>query len=204
MGILLTAFITTLTFAQWMGGGMGQGMMRGGGMCRMMDVTPQPIDPASLPEPESSGAQILKSKCTQCHGLVSPRQHASQEWYIVERMDRRMQMMARGGMGMMRRADIQPLSQEERNTLIGYLQQNAFKAMRGSGLPESGEPGGQAFAQTCSQCHALPDPSGYTSAGWKNIVEGMAGNMENMGFEPLAPEQKNAILGYLTKYARGE
>lgn len=204
MGIVLTALATTTALAQWMGGSMGQDM-RGGGMCRMMDITPQPVDPATLSEPASAGAQILKSKCRQCHGLVSPRQHASQDWpYIVDRMDRRMRMMAGGEMGMMMRSNIQPLSQEEKNTLLTYLQQNAFKAMGASDLPGSGEPGGQAFAQICSQCHALPDPAAYTSEEWKNIVERMAGNMENMGVGSLAPEQKKAILGYLEKNARGE
>jgi hypothetical protein len=34
------------------------------------------------------------------------------------------------------------------------------------------------------------------------VVERMAGNMENMGFGALAPEQKKAIQGYLKKNAR--
>jgi hypothetical protein len=126
--LMMATFLTALAIAPpalaWMGGGMDRGMMRGGGMCRMMDVTPQPVDPANLPEPSSTGAQVLKSKCTQCHGLISPRQHASQDWpYIVDRMDRRMRMMAGGGMGMMMRSDIQPLTQDEKNTLLSYLQQ---------------------------------------------------------------------------------
>lgn len=203
IGIFLTAVAMPATaLAQWMGGGMGHGMMRGG-MCRMMDVTSQPVDPETLPEPASQGAQVLKSRCMQCHGLVSPRQHASREWpYIVDRMDRRMRMMSGGGMGMMMRSDIQPLTQEEKNTLLTYLQQNAFKAMESSDLPDSSEPGAQAFSRTCSQCHALPDPSAYTAEGWKSIVERMGGDMENMGFGPLEPAQKKAILGYLEKEAR--
>jgi len=194
----LTALATTPALAQWMGGDMW-----GGRMCRMMDMTPQPVDPASLPEAGSPGARILQSKCTQCHGLVSPRQQASQDWpYIVDRMDRRMRMMAGGGMGMMMRSHIQPLTTEEKGTLLVYLQGNAFQAMAPSALPESGEPGAQAFSQLCSRCHALPAPSAHTSDEWKKVVERMAGNMENMGFGSLVPEQRMAILGYLQKNAR--
>ena len=203
MAIPLTALATSPALAQWMGGGMDRGMMRGGGMCRMMDVTPQPVDPANLPEPSSTGAQVLKSKCTQCHGLISPRQHASQDWpYIVDRMDRRMRMMAGGGMGMMMRSDIQPLTQDEKNTLLSYLQQNAFRAMETSNLPDSGAPEAQQFKRICSQCHALPDPSAYSPEQWKSIVARMSGNMENMGFGSLAPEQREAILEYLRENAR--
>jgi cytochrome c2 len=175
-------------------------MVRGGGMCRMMDVTPQPVDPASLPEPSSSGAQVLKNKCTQCHGLVSPRQHASQDWpHIVGRMDRVMRMMAGGGM--MMRSNIQPLTLEEKSTLLNYLQQNAFQAMKPANLPDSSVSEARAFTRICSQCHALPDPSAYSAEQWKDIVARMSGNMENMGFGRLAPDQKEAILGYLEKNA---
>lgn len=43
VAIFLSIFVAHPSLAQWMGGGMSQGMMRGGEMCRMMDVTPQPI-----------------------------------------------------------------------------------------------------------------------------------------------------------------
>lgn len=204
LGVVMTALIATAALAQWMDGRMRHGMMRGK-YCRMMDVSPQPVDPSTLPEPESPGAEILKNKCTQCHGLVSPRQHASQQWpYIIERMDRRMHMMSRGEMGMMRRPAIQPLTLEEKNQLLGYLQQNAFRGIEGSNLPEASDPEAQAFAQACSQCHALPEPSAYTSEEWEGIVNRMSVNMENMGFESLTPKQKRGLLGYLEKNARGQ
>jgi cytochrome c5 len=168
-----------------------------------MDVTPQPVDPASLPQPDSPGAKILQARCVQCHGLVSPRQQAAQDWpYIVDRMDRRMRMMAGGGMGMMTRSNILPLTAEEKSTLLAYLQRNAFKAMEPSALPKSGDPPSRAFAQVCSQCHVLPDPSAHTSEEWKQVVNRMVENMQNMGYHSLSPEQKNAALGYLEKHAR--
>lgn len=202
VGILLTALIAAPALAQWMGGGMdGQGMW-GGRMCRMMDVTPQPIDPAALPESESVGAGILKTKCTQCHGLVSPKQHSAQDWpYIVDRMDRRMQMMSLGRMGMMQNS-VAPLSAEEKKVLISYLQSNAFQAMDPGTLPEGGKPAAQSFAQVCSRCHALPNPNAHSPQEWEVVVERMATNMKNMGFGPLAPERKAAILDYLKEQSR--
>ncbi len=163
-------------------------------MCRMMDVTPRPIDPATLPEPGSVGAGVLKTKCSQCHGLVSPKQHSSQDWpYIVDRMDRRMQMM---------RTTIAPLSGEEKNALIRYLQTNTFQALDPGALPDGGKPGAQSFAQVCSRCHALPNPNVHGPQEWQVVVERMAMNMENVGFGPLAPEQQSAILDYLKGQSR--
>jgi len=195
----LVVFPTGPVLGQMMGGMMGWR----GGMCRMMDVTTQPVDPASLPQPNSPGAKILQSKCVQCHGLVSPQQEAAQDWpYIVDRMDRRMRMMAGGGMGMMMRSGIQPLIPEEKATLLAYLQANAFQAMKPSAIPDSQKPGAQAFTQVCSMCHALPDPAAHSPEEWKEVVSRMAGNMEKMGYGPLAPEQKQAILSYLEKSAK--
>ncbi len=200
--LTLIALAAAPAFARWMGGGMDGRGTWGGGMCRMMDVTPQPVDPAALPEPESAGAGVLKTKCTQCHGLVSPKQHASQDWpYIVDRMDRRMRMMSRGGMGMMRNT-ITPLSGEEKNALIRYLQTNAFQALDPGALPEGGKPGAQSFAQVCSRCHALPNPNAHSPQEWQAVVERMGTNMENMGFGPLAPERKAEILSYLKEQSR--
>jgi len=202
MTVLTLVVMTTPALAQWMGGGMyGRGMWNGRA-CRMMDVTPQPMDPAALPEPESAGAGILKTKCTQCHGLVSPKQHSAQDWpYIVDRMERRMEMMSNGRMGMMR-GTIAPLSTEEKNTLIQYLQANSFKALAPAALPESETPGGQSFTQSCSRCHALPDPKAHSYQEWETIVNRMDTNSKNMGFGPMPPEQITAILGYLKKQSR--
>lgn len=200
-GTFLTVLAASPALAQWMSGGM-----LGGRMCRMMDVSPQPVDPTTLPEPASPGAQILKSKCTQCHGLVSPRQHAAQDWpYIVDRMDRRMQMMAHGRMGMgMMRGSIEPLYPEEKATLTAYLQANAFMALPQNALPQPDQSGAAAFVQVCSNCHALPDPASHTASEWPAVLERMEINMKNMGFGGLPAEQKTAILSYLKENGRGK
>ena len=166
-------------------------------MCRMMDVSPQPVDPESFPEPKSLGAQILKNQCTQCHGLVSPGQHAAQDWpMIVDRMDRRMQMMSRRHMGMMRHS-IVPLTSAEKMALIDYLSKHSFQAADPEGL--SGKQGKEvdAYFDVCSRCHALPDPTAHTAEEWTTVVNRMSNNMTNLGMEPMSTEQKKQIVTYL-------
>lgn len=185
-------------------GGMGAGMCPGG--CRMMDVTSAPIDPGALPEPRSRGAGLLVSRCTQCHGLVSPRQHAADEWPpIVARMQRRMEMMSRGmgmmgrGMGMMRRRFV-ALTPAQESTLVAYLQRNAFRAAPAP-APGEGE-AARAFYRTCSRCHAPPDPTIHTAGEWNAVVDRMAGHMEQQGFGPLPPAERTLVLRHLDENAR--
>lgn len=165
----------------------------------MMDVTPEPVDPKSLPEPESAGAKLLKTKCTECHGLVTPRQHAAQEWpSIVNRMDHRMQMMARG-MGMMRSMHITPLTSAEKATLLDYLERNSFRAAATQAAPAPGDAPAQAFFRTCSRCHAPPDPGLHTPAEWDAVVARMAKNMEQQGFGLLPDQERELVLKYLSR-----
>jgi len=190
-GLLLTLAFSVS--AQWMRG--GQPGWGGGGFCRMMDVSPHPIDPASLPEPDSLGAKILKHQCTQCHGLVAPSQHAVQDWpRIVERMDRRMRLM--GQRRMMMHYPIKPLTPAEKQALLDYLGKYAFHAV----APESlagGAGAAAAYVNVCSRCHALPDPAAHTAEEWRGIVDRMANNMSDLGMEPMTAQQKKEIVTYL-------
>lgn len=188
--------------AQWMGGGRGQSGWWGGGMCRMMDVSPQPVDPASLPEPKSLGAQLLKNQCTQCHGLIAPGQHAAQDWpAIVDRMDRRMHMMAQRHMGMMRHA-IEPLTPAEKQTLLDYLDKYSFQAADPEDLAGKRGTAADVYIDVCSRCHALPDPNGHSAEEWTAVVDRMASNMTNLGMESMTTEQKKEIVTYLQGQAR--
>jgi cytochrome c5 len=183
--------------AQWMGGGRGQTGWWGGGMCRMMDVSPQPVAPASLLEPNSLGAQLLKNQCTQCHGLVAPGKHAAQDWpAIVDRMDRRMQMMAQGNMGMMRHS-IELLTSAEKQALLGYLGKHSFLAADSKSLADEQGTTVDAYINVCSRCHALPDPTAHNAKEWATVVTRMTNNMMNLGMEPMTAEQRKEILTYL-------
>lgn len=195
--VFLLLAVTFPVTAQWMGGGTGQSNWWGGGMCRMMDVSPNPVDPANLPEQNSLGAQILKSQCTQCHGLVAPGQHAAQDWpAIVDRMNRRMQMMARGGMGMMRH-NVESLTSAEKQALLDYLSKHSFQAADSESLTAEQGTAAEAYINVCSRCHALPDPVAHTAEEWTTVVDRMANNMSNLGMEPMTTEQRKEIVTYL-------
>ena len=191
--VVLTTLAAVPLFAQGMGYGMGNGGMGG-----MMGGNLPAVDPATLPDRDSPGAQILQSRCIQCHGLPAPNQHSAQQWPgIVERMQQRMAMMAQRPMGMMR-GDIQPLSNEEAATLLGYLQQNAAPAATRQNLPPKGGPGAGLFTRACSSCHALPDPASHSAAEWPTVVRRMEAKS---GFGSLTQQQESVLLGYLQRNA---
>lgn len=199
--VFLLLAVTSPVAAQWMGGGMGQSNWWGGGMCRMMDVSPQPVDPANLPEQNSLGAQILKNQCTQCHGLVSPSQHATQDWpMIVDRMDRRMQMMAERHMGMIRHS-IEPMTSAEKQALLNYLSEYSFQAANHEMLSGEQGPAVDTYVNVCSRCHALPNPAAHTAEEWAGVIERMEKNMMNLGMEPMTTGQKREIVTYLQDQA---
>ena len=198
--VLLT--VTQPVTARRMSDYRGHSNWWGGGMCRMMDVSPQPVDPASLPEPNSLGAKLLKDQCTQCHGLVTPGQHASQDWpAIVNRMERRMKMMAHGRRGMMRQS-IEQLTPAEKQALLSYLQQHSFKAANLETMAQELTAAATTYIDVCSRCHALPDPSAHAPQAWEAVVERMNINMENLGMAPLTPMQKKEIMAYLQEHAK--
>jgi mono/diheme cytochrome c family protein len=77
------------------GPGMGQsgrmmgGMMQGGGMTGSSSLSTVPAE--SLPETGGSGAQLVASYCSRCHGIPSPALHGAAEWpAVVGRMEQQM------------------------------------------------------------------------------------------------------------------
>ena len=182
------------------GGMMGDGDMKGmrGMMQRMMgDVLPPGIDPKLLPEPQSKGARLLTRYCAQCHNLSGPGMHTAEEWPAViarmqERMNMHMQMM--GGI-------VVPSAAELR-TLTGYLQENALKPMDPKQFAVLNTPGGRAFRETCSQCHALPDPALHTLQEWPSVVARMQKNMAVMGKPVPDGPTLEKIIGFLGRHGR--
>ncbi len=192
MAVGATLLAGTAT-ARWMG---RQGM---GGMCPMMEVTSTPVDAAALPEPNSVGAELLKTKCTLCHALVTPKQHAAPDWRpIVDRMDRRMNLMH--GRGRMMGKGV-TLRATERAELIDYLQRNALQPAPAE-LPGAGTGPAERFVSVCGQCHAPPAPDQHRAAQWPAIVYRMAKNMENMGYGALPEGDRRGIETYLRENAK--
>lgn len=46
----------------------------------MGGMLPPGIKSQDLPEPESRGAKLLNTYCSQCHNLPSPRMHTAEDW----------------------------------------------------------------------------------------------------------------------------
>jgi cytochrome c5 len=111
-------------------------------------------------------------------------------------------MMASGRMGMMGAGYLKPMTAAEKSALLSYLERHSFRAAAPGSIPEAGNPAAQAFLQTCSACHAPPDPAAHTPKDWAAVVGRMAQNMEQQGFGPLTPDRKELILSYLTKAPR--
>mgnify|MGYP000857521101 CR=1 FL=1 len=179
----------------------GMGMMGGMGMHRNMmqrmmgGVLPPGMDPARLPESDSSGAHLLQQFCMQCHNLPGPGLHTASEWpQVLGRMNMRMQMMG----GMMGVAAPDPVQLE---ILLGYLQRHAQKPIDAAEFPDLNTRAGQAFSATCVQCHALPDPKQHTAREWPAVVGRMRGNMTGMG--KIVPDETtiNEIVDFLQRHS---
>jgi cytochrome c2 len=182
-----------------MGGiGMHRDMMQG----MMGGVLPPGIDPARLPESDSSGVHLLRQFCMQCHNLPGPGLHTAPEWpQVLGRMNMRMQMM--GGMmgGMMGVAAPDPV---QLRILLGYLQRNAQRPIDAAAYPDLDTPPGRAFGTACMQCHALPDPQQHTAQEWPSVVARMRGHMAAMG--KINPDETTTdeIVGFLQRHSTAQ
>ena len=182
--------------------GQGMGMMRRGSMKTMMkqmmpDQLPPGIAPEKLPEPDSSGAKLLQNYCAQCHDLPSPLMHSAQEWpEVFQRMLMRMQMMS-GGMMMGSMMGIKTPTSQEETTLLAYLNRHSLHAADQQTLSGLNSQSGMLFQQTCSQCHALPDPKQHTPQEWPDVVSRMKQNMQLMKLPLIQPKEEALIVQFL-------
>ena len=156
-------------------------------------LPPTGVTAADLPDPNSTGAQLVAQYCGQCHNLPMPQMHSATDWPgIARRMWLRMELLP-------------PLHQvkvpagAERFAILDYLNTNALK-VSGSSLPPG--VGREAFSQLCSRCHALPDPRVHSREDWATVYARMERNMERMKVPPPTREQTTDIIMYLQAVAR--
>lgn len=169
-------------------------------MQQMMGGTlPPGITPQDLPEPESRGAKLLSTYCSQCHNLPSPRMHTAEDWpRIAGRMLSRERMMA-GMHGMMMRVKA-PAPQDE-EALLQYLKTHAMQALVPGAVPAPDSPGAALFQQTCAQCHALPQPKQHIASEWTVVVKRMRQNMKSMGRREITDQEARDITAYLERHS---
>ncbi len=85
--------------------------------CALLLVLGAACAPA-LPDPESPGAELYRTRCGGCHRLYAPATLTAAMWEMqLERMDRE---MARRG--------VRPLDTAERDTVLRYLQAHGSDA----------------------------------------------------------------------------
>ena len=167
---------------------------------------PTGIPAAELPAPDSRGARLVARYCSACHGIPSPARHAAEDWIPTSRrMFRRMEhmasmekMMGRRGMhGIVIEA---PTGEEERE-ILAYLRQFSMASIDESKLSTAAGEAGALFVQTCSRCHALPDPRQHTPEEWPAVVERMRGHMLEMNVGGITDQEAESVVDYLERAA---
>lgn len=187
----------------------------------LLRILPDRLRPSQLPQADSRGARLFALYCVQCHNLPDPAMHDANRWpEVVRRMVPRMQ--GRGNLGplmadLMRapgageRAMSAPSADEERE-IVAYLRRHAQRSLDPKADPELaqalGSGAGRMFAEACSQCHALPDPSQHTPEEWPKVVDRMRDNLDWMNrvqsrADPREPQLSvPEIVGFLQEHAR--
>ena len=151
-------------------------------------LPPPGVTAADLPDPTTMGAQLVGRYCGQCHNMPSPQMHSATDWPgIARRMWLRMELLPAT-------LEVNVPTAAERLAILEYLNTNALR-VSGSTLPPG--QGREAFAQTCSRCHALPDPRVHSREDWATVYARMERNMERMKVPPPPREQATDILLYL-------
>jgi len=90
---------------------------------------------------------------------------------------------------------------DERREILAYLQEHALDTMAASELPGAPSEDRARFGETCSQCHALPDPGQHTVQEWPSVVQRMKTHMEEYGLPVPAEDELAGILLYLRDHA---
>ncbi|WP_455204505.1 hypothetical protein [Kaarinaea lacus] len=163
-----------------------------------MNVIPKGLNPNALPDSDGRGATMLILYCVQCHDLPSPSMHTATEWdQVLQRMQERMR--ARRG-GVLVRVMMPP--EKDWGELKAYLHQYAQRPLEPASLSDLESPAGQAFQNTCSQCHAAPDPAQHTASEWPRVVLRMKSNMQTAGKTPPTENNIELIVNYLQLHSK--
>ncbi len=156
-------------------------------------LPPEGVTAADLPDPNSTGAQLIAKHCAQCHALPQPSMHSATDWPSVAR-----RMWLRED-GLAASLGVSVPTTSERFLMLQYLSTNALK-VSGATLPAG--PGRESFQLVCSRCHALPDPRNHSPQDWPTVFQRMEVNMARMKVPPLQGTQTTDILMYLQQASR--
>jgi cytochrome c5 len=163
-------------------------------------VIPKGLDPDGLPDADSRGAALMVLYCTQCHELPTPLMHTTEEWnQVLKRMQERMQ--ARRG-GILNRVMIPPV--RDWTIIETYMKNNAQHALDPQAQQLLVSTGGQSFMDTCSQCHAAPDPEQHTAREWPRVVVRMKANMRQAHKHIPDGKTTEEIVAFLQGHSKAQ
>jgi cytochrome c5 len=146
----------------------------------------------SSPELDRLMLASAKKYCTACHELPSPNAHSATDWpVIIRRMWLRTDRVAPD-------FEIPIPTSAERVMMIRYLVENALQV---SDRALRAAPGRDAFSETCSRCHELPDPMQHPSQDWAAVVQRMAQHVEDILDDRLSGTEVRRITSYLETVA---
>ena len=186
--LILLIIWSTSTYASHNWGGLD--------LCALYpEVMPPGIAATSLPEPDSQGANLMQTYCTQCHELPGPGRHTATEWSLVlKRMTMLSDVASRFG-GLMGKVDTP--NQIEQLILSDYLNIYALKAMQ---VKPQGT-GAVVYENHCGSCHSLPDPAYYKVSQWPQLIKRMQSHMQTMKYLPPSTEAMMQIQLYLQQHS---
>ncbi len=71
--------------------------------------------PTPIPEPTSPEAQLFAGKCGICHSVPHPKRYTYAQWeHMIKVMEKQME-----------HKKMVPLTEEEKNTILGYLRKHS-------------------------------------------------------------------------------
>ncbi len=146
-----------------------------------------------LPDPQSKGAVLFASYCSQCHNLPSPKMHSTNDWPVrFEKMMDHALLMAGASPGVKTPAD------KEKKEIVSYLEKNGFRDLPANS-PLRAEPEAFNVVWFCSVCHAVPDPDQFPAKEWSKIVDRMNSYRKKQGREEMSNSDRKGIINFLAK-----
>lgn len=156
-------------------------------------VLPFGLSANQLPDPQSKGAALYATYCSQCHNLPSPKMHSTGDWPMrFEKMMDHALLMAGSS------SNIKIPADKEKTEIVSYLQKNGFRELPADSPLRTGY---QVFniIWFCSVCHAVPDPSQYPAKEWAKIVDRMNGFRKQQGRDEMSNADRQAVINFLAK-----
>ncbi|MDO8262860.1 MAG: hypothetical protein Q7T21_06510 [Gallionella sp.] len=156
-------------------------------------VLPFGLSANQLPDPQTKGAALFASYCSQCHNLPSPRMHSTGDWPMrFEKMMDHALLMAGTSPAFKIPAD------KEKTEIVSYLEKNGFRELPANS-PLRGEPQVFNIIWFCSVCHAVPDPDQFPAKEWGKIVDRMNSYRKKQGRDEMNNTDRKAVMNFLTK-----